>query len=210
MLYLLLIVFSFVAVIGTFAYLFNISAIDPVQYVRTLGVRSASESNPLRMSLSITSPAFQDGDTVPWQYTCDGTEKSPPLTIGNIPPGAKSLVLIIEDPDIPEVAKQNIGADEFTHWIVIGIPVTGREVVIPEGKIPDGAVEGTNSGGNIGYRGPCPPPQYEPSEHRYYFRAYALDGELSVLPGGTRDDVERAMLGHVIDQARLVGRYKRK
>jgi Raf kinase inhibitor-like YbhB/YbcL family protein len=145
--------------------------------------------------MKVTSSAFQEGGNVPSKFTCDGSDTSPPLQINGVPSGAKSLVLIADDPDAP--------GGLFTHWLVWNIPPqTGS---IAEGSVPKG-VQGTNDFGKSGYRGPCPPP----GTHRYSFKIFALDRELDLRSGAKRSQVDAAMKGHVIAQGELVGRYARK
>ncbi|MFA4639937.1 YbhB/YbcL family Raf kinase inhibitor-like protein [Pyrococcus kukulkanii] len=147
--------------------------------------------------------AFENNSQIPEKYTCDGVNINPPLYISNIPENAKSLVIIVDDPDAP--------GGTFTHWIAWNIP--------PVEKIPDGIpkkgevespvkmVQGINDFGRIGYDGPCPPPGH--GLHHYHFRVYALDTTLNLTPGSTRKELEEAMKGHVIAEAEIVGVYER-
>ena len=145
--------------------------------------------------VKITSSVFQEGGNIPSKFTCDGSDSSPPLQITGIPSGAKTLVLIADDPDAP--------GGLFTHWLVWNIaPQTNS---IAEGTAPKG-VHGTNDFGKSGYSGPCPPP----GTHRYSFKIFALDRELDLRPGAKRSQVDAAMKSHVIAQGELVGRYARK
>src|SRR5438067_6277966 len=145
--------------------------------------------------MTIRSPAFHQGGDIPPKFTCDGSNTSPPLEISGVPSGAKSLVLIADDPDAP--------SGLFTHWLVWNIPPQTNSVT--EGSGPKG-VQGTNDFGKLGYRGPCPPP----GTHRYSFKIFALDRELDLRSGAKRSQVDAAMKGHVIAQGELVGRYARK
>ena len=161
-------------------------------------------------SLSLTSPAFSGGGTIPSKFTCDGDRSvSPPLLISGVPEGAKSLALIMDDPDVPKI----LHADGvFDHWVLFNIPPETKE--IPEG-LPAQAggsagTVGANGAGKNAYTGPCPPPQYEPSEHRYIFTLYALDTELPLTEGASKSEVLSAMQGHVISEVQLVGKYKRQ
>lgn len=145
--------------------------------------------------MKITSSAFQEGGNIPSKFTCDGGDTSPPLQIAELPSGAKSLALVVDDPDAP--------GGLFTHWIVWNIsPQTNT---IAEGSAPKG-VHGTNDFGKSGYGGPCPPS----GTHRYYFRIFALDRELDLPPGTKRSQLDAAMKGHVVAQGELMGRYSRK
>ena len=155
------------------------------------------------VNILITSDAFLEGEEIPTKYTCDGDDLSPDLRWSDIPPNTKSLALICDDPDAPSGA--------FTHWILFDLPPTVTE--LPEGvstarRLANGAVQGQNDFNRIGYGGPCPPPN--DSEHRYYFRIYALDTELQLQGGARREDVVPAMVGHVMATGHLMGTYKRK
>lgn len=154
------------------------------------------------MTLSLTSPAFQNGASIPSQFTCDAENVSPPLTIAGVPEGAKSLVLLMDDPDVPKALRPD---GVFDHWTLFNIPPDTTE--IPQAGIV-GTV-GTNGAGKNIYTGPCPPREYEPSEHRYFFKLYALDSLLSLGTGMTKQEVLDAMEEHVLAQAELMGRYKR-
>ena len=164
----------------------------------------SSSTNSISMSPTfvLASPEFEDGASIPSKYTCDGDQVNPPLLIGGVPTGAKSLVLIVNDPDVPKALKAD---GNFDHWVLFNIPPGIKEIA-------SGVTVGTpgsNGAGQSGYAGPCPPAQYEPSEHRYFFKLYALDSELSLPAGATRAEVEKAMEGHVIEKTELVGKYKR-
>lgn len=153
---------------------------------------------------SISSSAFADGDSIPATYTCDGTrDLSPPLRISGVPVSVLSLVLVVEDPDVPKMLKHD---GIFDHWILFDIPPETKE--IPQGATA--GIAGANSAGRNAYTGPCPPPQYEPSEHRYVFTLYALDTKLNLQPGANKQEVLIAMQGHVIAQTTLIGRYKKQ
>jgi Raf kinase inhibitor-like YbhB/YbcL family protein len=144
--------------------------------------------------MKITSSAFQEGASIPSKFSCDGANASPPLQIADVPSGAKSLVLIVDDPDAP--------SGLFTHWTVWNIsPQTNA---ISEGSAPKG-VQGTNDFGKSGYGGPCPPS----GTHRYYFKIFALDRELDLPGGAKRSQLDAAMKGHIVAQGELMGRYSR-
>ena len=144
--------------------------------------------------MKISSSAFADGSAIPAKYTCDGSDTSPPLAFADSPSNAKSLALIIDDPDAP--------GGTFDHWIVWNIPA--NTTAIAEGKAPQG-VAGKNGFGKNGYGGPCPPS----GEHRYFFKLYALDTTLNLPAASTKSDLETAMKGHTVGQAQMVGKYKR-
>lgn len=145
--------------------------------------------------MKITSSAFQEGGNIPSKFTCDGADASPPLQIADVPSGAKSLVLIADDPDAP--------SGLFTHWAVWNI--SPQTTSISGGSTPKG-VQGKNDFGKSGYGGPCPPS----GAHRYYFRVFALDRELALPSGAKRSQLDAAMKGHIIAQGELMGRYARK
>lgn len=145
--------------------------------------------------MKITSSAFQEGGNIPSKFSCDGADTSPPLQISDVPSAAKSLVLIMDDPDAP--------SGLFTHWTAWNI--SPQNSAIAEGSTPRG-VQGTNDFGKSSYGGPCPPS----GTHRYYFKIFALDRELDLPFGAKRGQLDAAMKGHVIGQGELMGRYSRK
>lgn len=145
--------------------------------------------------MKLTSSAFREGESIPSKFTCDGGNTSPPLEISDVPSGAKSVVLIADDPDAP--------GGLFTHWLVWNIlPQTNS---IAEGSAPRG-MQGRNDFGKSGYSAPCPPS----GMHRYYFRVFALDRELDLRSGAKRSQLDAAMKGHVIAQGELIGRYAKR
>lgn len=155
----------------------------------------------------LTSSAFENGSSIPSKYTCDGDRLvNPPLSISGVPEGTQSLVLLMDDPDIPEVFKQQRGIDAFDHWVLYAIPPETTEV--PEGTSV--GATGLNSGGNSGYTGPCPPTEYEPTEHRYIFKLYALRGTLNFIKEPTLAEVKTAIEGMVLAETELIGTYDRK
>jgi len=147
----------------------------------------------VQVSMKLTSSAFENYQKIPVLYTCDGQKLHPPLTISGVPPAAKSLALIAEDPDAP--------AGTFTHWVIWNIHTD--TMMIAEGVVPAGSQEGTNSAGGIGYTPPCSPS----GQHRYFFTLYALDATLGLDGKATKADVEKAFAGHVTAQSLLVGVY---
>jgi len=153
------------------------------------------------VKLQIKSPAFEEGGTIPEKYTCDGENISPPLSWTSPPEGTKSLVLICDDPDAP--------MGTWVHWVLFGL--SPRTSTLPEGVparkvILGGAKQGINDFRKIGYGGPCPP---RGPAHRYFFKLYALDSELTVDAGATKAEVLKAMEGHVLAEGQLIGRYSR-
>ncbi|MBX4209275.1 YbhB/YbcL family Raf kinase inhibitor-like protein [Candidatus Parcubacteria bacterium] len=150
--------------------------------------------------MKLSSPAFGPNEAIPPQYTCDGANAHPPLAFEGVPPEAKSLVLIMEDPDVP---KGIVPGDVFDHWVVFNIPP--KTEAAKEGE-PLPGTYGTNSGGQAAYTGPCPPE----GEHRYVFRLYALDAQLALKKGAAKKEVLEAIDGHIIAESELVARYERK
>ena len=142
--------------------------------------------------LSVTSPAFENNKIIPAKYTCDGDDVNPPLIIKGIPEKAKTLALIVDDPDAP--------MGTWDHWIVWNIPPTGK---IEENTVP--GTEGMNNARKHSYGGPCPP--Y--GTHRYFFKVYALDTKLTLNPDSKKKDVEKAMESHILAKGELVGLYRR-
>jgi len=154
------------------------------------------------MALSITSTEFGDHAPIPALYTCDGENLAPPIGWSGPPPHTASFALIVDDPDAPDPAAPK---RTFVHWVVWDIPAAVRELA-EGGTLPDGAREGRNDDGGTGYTGPCPPI----GRHRYFFKLYALDATLGNLQSPTKADLERAMEGHVLDRAEIVGTYARE
>jgi Raf kinase inhibitor-like YbhB/YbcL family protein len=147
-------------------------------------------------NLTLESPAFKLNTMIPVEYTCEGTNKSPPLVWQNIPPKTKSLTLILEDPDAPN--------GTWTHWILFNIPPTVHQLDAGS-SAPKGAVNGINSWGKLGYGGPCPPI----GAHSYLFKLYALDTFLTLDESTTANKVLDAMTGHVLGSAVLLGLYQK-
>lgn len=153
--------------------------------------------------MKLSSPAFEESGKIPSRYTCDGERfLSPPLSIADVPEGVISLALIVDDPDVPMVIRQD---GNFTHWIIFNIPPQTSD--LSEGS--NIGILGSNTRGEPRYTGPCPPPEYEPATHRYFFRLFALDAVLKLEEGCTKEDLEFAMKEHVIATAELMGVYKR-
>jgi Raf kinase inhibitor-like YbhB/YbcL family protein len=144
---------------------------------------------------TLTSSAFENGREIPRRHSCEGEDLSPPLSWSGAPEGTRSLALIMDDPDAP--------GGTFTHWLAWAIePASGG---LEEGEAAP--VEGRNDFGTTGHRGPCPPPGH--GQHRYFFRLQALDMLLELPSGAGRPDLERALDGHVLGAAELMGRYER-
>jgi Raf kinase inhibitor-like YbhB/YbcL family protein len=157
-----------------------------------------------RMGLSLTSTAFTEGGPIPVKYTCDGADLSPPLAWSGVPQGTAALALIADDPDAP--------AGTWVHWVLYDLSAALRGLPENAAKVErlkelGGAVQGRTDFKRVGYGGPCPPPG---PPHRYYFKLYALGVPLGLKPGGTKQDLERAMGGHVLATGQLMGTYARQ
>ncbi len=160
------------------------------------------------MTMVLSSSAFEPNRDIPAKYTADGEDVSPPLSWQGVPEGTQEFVLICDDPDAPT-------PDPWVHWVMYKIPGSTRslpEAIPPQERLeqPAGALQGVNSwhtGRRIGYRGPSPPPGS--GVHHYHFKLYALDAPLDLPPGATKEEVLRAIQGHVLAQAELVGTYRR-
>jgi len=148
------------------------------------------------VKMKISSPAFQEGGTIPEKFSKNGQNVNPELRIEGAPAEAKSLTLIVDDPDAP------VGL--FTHWLVWNIDSKTTEIA--ENSVPKGAVQGTNDYPNLGYGGPQPPS----GTHRYYFKIFALDRMLDLKSGAKRRELDAAMRGHIVGQGELIGRYSKK
>ena len=146
--------------------------------------------------MSVTSSAFQEGGAIPEKFSKNGQNVSPELRVNGAPAEAKSLALIVDDPDAP------VGL--FTHWLVWNIDPKTTE--LGEGNAPSDGIQGKNDFGEMGYGGPRPPS----GTHRYYFKVFALNAKLDLKAGARRRDVDAAMKGHVIAQGQLMGRYSKK
>jgi Raf kinase inhibitor-like YbhB/YbcL family protein len=168
---------------------------------RTLGLAACLATvlgSSLAAAIQITSTAFPANGAIPSKYTCDGQNINPPLTFAAIPPKTQTLVLIMDDPDVP---KNLMPSGVFDHWLIWDLPSDSKGIAeaAPEAK------RGLNGMGQPGYTGPCPPDR----EHRYFFKLYAVDTKLTGAKIGNKQDLESAMKGHILEQAELIGRYAR-
>ena len=153
------------------------------------------------MSIKITSSDFEDNGLIPARYTCDGADISPPLRWDGVPEGTGSIALICDDPDAP--------MGTWVHWVLFNLPAETKELaenVPTDGTLTNGAKQGITDFGRTGYGGPCPPS----GTHRYFFKIYALDMEIDLTPSATKNDLVKAMEGHILGQGQLVGKYKRQ
>lgn len=151
-------------------------------------------------TMQISSPAFAENQNIPERYTCDGKSLSIPLNFSGVPDTAKSLALIMDDPDVPTTS---IPSGLFVHWVVFNMPAT--TTALTENQTPPGIV-GNNGSSKAAFAGPCPPDR----QHRYFFKLYALDAMLNLPAGSTKDQLETAMQGHIVSQAQLIGLYNKK
>jgi Raf kinase inhibitor-like YbhB/YbcL family protein len=152
------------------------------------------------MAFQIITSAFRNGDSIPKKLTCDGPDVSPPLSWTDPPAKTKSFAIIADDPDAP--------GGMWVHWVLYDLPADTRK--LPEGlaknpRLPNGALQGRNDFGKTGYNGPCPP---RGSVHRYFFKLYALDSQTGLKAGATKADLERAMNGHILAQAQIIGTFQ--
>lgn len=152
-----------------------------------------------RKSMRLSTPLFETGGKIPSLYTCEGKNINPPLKIADVPAKAKTLVLIMDDPDVPEFVRKD---RMYVHWVVYNMPPSTAE--LKENTPPPGVV-GMATNGKNQYVGPCPPDR----EHRYFFKLYALDISLNLSEGATKEQVLKAMEGHIVAQAELMGKYEK-
>ena len=153
------------------------------------------------MVLKVTSSAFEEGELIPKQYTCDDADVSPPLAWSGAPEETQTFALICDDPDAP--------AGTWVHWVLYNWPADTTqlpEAVPTQPELENGARQGRNDFGNIGYGGPCPPS----GTHRYYFKVYAVDTVLDLVPGATKAELLKAMAGHIVAEGQLMGKYARQ
>ncbi|HYA66320.1 MAG TPA: YbhB/YbcL family Raf kinase inhibitor-like protein [Burkholderiaceae bacterium] len=155
--------------------------------------------------LQLSSSAFAHGASIPRQFTCEGADRSPPLAWSGVPTTARSLVLIVDDPDAPDPAAPKM---TWVHWVLYNLPpeTTGLAEAVAPRALPPGTLEGKNDWKRTGYGGPCPPI----GRHRYFHKLYALDTVLSDLAQPTKDKLLRAMQGHILAQAEFFGTYQKQ
>ena len=152
------------------------------------------------MAFRLTTTAFQNGGLIPKKFTCDGPDISLALAWTEPPAGTKSLAVIVDDPDAP--------AGTWVHWVLYDLPGDARELgegVAKDRQLPDGTRQGRNDFGKIGYNGPCPP---KGGPHRYFFKLYALDRKTNLKAEASKGELERAMKGHILAEAEVVGRFQ--
>ena len=179
--------------------------IVPLLAILTATISVAHNSDTIKgehgMAFALSSKSFSDGGDIGKKFTCDGTDVSPELQWTGAPAGTKAFALIADDPDAP--------AGTWTHWLLYDLPPDATSLAEGTSKQPElanGARQGRNDFGKIGYNGPCPPPG---KPHRYFFKLYALDGKLNLKPGASKQEVERAIASHTLAKAEWIGRYKR-
>jgi Raf kinase inhibitor-like YbhB/YbcL family protein len=191
----------FIGLIILFIILFN-SHKTITQNTSTLRKESVTIVPKKSGNMKITSSAFENNGTIPSQYTCDGEGINPPLAFEDVPSNAKSLVMLMDDPDVP---KNLLPAGVFDHWVIYNIPPTTHEIA--ESSVPAGVSQGLNGAGQEKYTPPCPPDR----EHRYFFKLFALDSTLEFQDPSkvTKQMVIDKMQGHIIEEAQLIGLYNR-
>lgn len=157
------------------------------------------------MALTLTSSAFNHNGSIPAQYTCEGKDVSPDLSWSEVPANAKSLVLIVDDPDAPDPAAPKL---TWVHWVLYNMPANaaGLPEAVSAKALPAGTKEGLNDWKRTGYGGPCPPI----GRHRYFHKLYALDVVLPDLGRPTKADIEKQMKGHVLAETQLIGTYQKQ
>jgi Raf kinase inhibitor-like YbhB/YbcL family protein len=157
-----------------------------------------------KMALTLTSPAFVNNGSIPAVHTCDGRDRSPALTWAGVPAAARSLVLIVDDPDAPDPAAPKT---TWVHWLLYNMPPSTNALpeAVPDAQLPAGTLQGLNDWKRTGYGGPCPPI----GRHRYFHKLYALDVVLPDLQNPTKATLEKAMQNHVLDHVELMGTYQR-
>ena len=156
------------------------------------------------MAMVLTSDSFSHQGEIPARYTCEGADISPPLSWSGVPEGARSLVLIVDDPDAPDPKAPKT---TWVHWVLYNLPPTAQglpEAVVPDG-FPAGTLEGKNDWGRTGYGGPCPPI----GRHRYFHKLYAIDAALPDMGAATKKQLLEAMEGHVLARAEIIGTYQK-
>jgi Raf kinase inhibitor-like YbhB/YbcL family protein len=186
-------IFILLVVIGSAAFAFFKFFRKPTKSTFDTGSKLLEEG--VMRDMKLASSVFENNKMISAKYTCDGDNVSPPLEATDVPEDAKSLALVVDDPDAP-------GGD-WVHWLVWNIdPKVGQ---ITEGEVPENSVQGLTDFGKAGYGGPCPPT----GTHRYKFKLYALDTNLDLGSDARKKDLEDAMKNHILEQSTLVGLYKR-
>lgn len=162
---------------------------------RPIPVPAPTKQVEMSKNMKVTSTAFTNEEKIPVEYSCDGKGDHPPLAFSGVPEGAKSLAIIVDDPDAP--------MGTFTHWVIWNI--LPKTLEIPSGVVPPQSQEGLNSAGRTGYTPPCPPS----GSHRYFFTVFALDATIGLDGKAKKADLGKAMAGHIIEQTNLIGSYER-
>jgi hypothetical protein len=155
-------------------------------------------------SIQVTSPSFEHEGAIPTRFTCEGEDVSPAIQWSGVPAEARSLALIVDDPDAPDPAAPK---RTWVHWVLYDIPATasGIRERASDGEVPSGTRIGLNDWKRAGWGGPCPPI----GRHRYFFKLYALDTQLGALPRASKDELEKAMDGHILARGVLMGTYQK-
>jgi Raf kinase inhibitor-like YbhB/YbcL family protein len=198
----ILIFLAILAVLGAGYYFISSTKKEPVDNQQVVQEKQEQPTaiQPQPANLTLTSSVFAYMTRIPSKYTCDGQKINPPLEISGVDDNAKSLVLIMEDSDVPKTIRQD---GIWNHWLKFNLPVSLTE--IKEGIDP-GGVSGLGTSNTLKYVGPCPPDK----EHRYFFKLYSLDTMLDLKQGAAKSQIEQAMRGHILQEAVLIGLYERK
>lgn len=182
--------------LGVGYYLYQQKSVDPLY----------DGIDPSLTMFSISSLAFAHNAMIPAKYTCDAENTSPPLSISGIPSGTVSIAITMDDPDVPKALKAD---GMFDHWVLYGIPVQKGQTTLEIAGASAPGPQGLNGKGEAAYTGPCPPPDFQPTQHRYFFKVYALSTELSFFKPPTKAELEAAITGNVLGTAELIGTYDR-
>jgi len=176
-----------------------------ISHLVLLYLATSANAAEVNTGMKLTSPSFKNQEVISKKFTCDGKNISPALEWSGVPKGAKSFVLVVDDPDAPDPNNPKI---VWVHWVLYNIPatVTSLRGGVKDKDLPDGTLQGLNDWKRTGYGGPCPPI----GQHRYFFKLYALNIILSDLNHPTTEILERAMEGHILGKAELIGLYQRK
>ncbi len=167
-----------------------------IKFITTIIICTQCSISGAEMTFTLSSAEFTDNSVIPSKFTCQGADIAPTLTWQGAPENTQTYALIMDDPDAPN--------GTWDHWVIFNIPANISKLS-NETEIPDGAINATNSWGNVGYGGPCPPS----GTHRYFFKLYALDTSLALQAEATKADVETAMQGHILATAQLMGFYSK-
>lgn len=189
---------SFASIVFLLTALFSVSCQSKDQAKSPEDTALTEKKEVSMPKIKVTSPAFEQDSMIPMRFTCEGDDIAPEIKWKNLPEKAKTLVLICDDPDAPH--------GTWVHWVVYNIPASDTSFSAKNSADGDSFVFGKNSWGKTSYGGPCPPS----GTHRYFFKLYAIDTDLKLKAGATKEELLRAMDGHVLAQGELMGKYKKQ